>query len=374
MDAIDQLGGDVATAPVCRGLGVARASLYRRRRPQPIPKPRRSRPARSLSPEERQEVLATLHSDRFVDAAPAQVVATLLEEDERYLCSTRTMYRVLDDAKEVRERRNQRQHPNYTKPELLATRPNQVWSWDITKLKGPAKWVYYSLYVILDLFSRYVVGWMLAESERASLAERLIEQTCAKEGIQPGQLLVHADRGSPMTSKSVAMLLADLGVDKTHSRPHVSNDNPYSEAQFRTLKYRPEMPERFGSVQHGREDIHDLMGWYNNDHHHSGIAYLTPATVHRGLADDVLAQRHLIRMAAYAAHPERFVNGPPQLEKLPSAVWINAPTRTAHEDAPGSTIVRPDDPQVVPIQPIFGPGSKIISSPLALATGSRATH
>jgi len=369
MQAAEELAPYVGVSDACRALGVPRATLYRRRRP-PRPKhdAERRRPDRALTPEERQDVLTQLHSERFCDAAPAQVVATLLEEDKRYLCSVRTMYRILAGEKEVRERRNQRRHPSYAKPELLATRPNQVWSWDITKLKGPAKWVYYSLYVILDLFSRYVVGWMLAEAERASLAERLIEATCAKQRIQPGQLTIHADRGSPMIAKPVALLLADLGIDKTHSRPHTSNDNPYSEAHFRTLKYRPEMPERFGSAPHGREVIHDLMDWYNNRHHHSGIAYLTPAMVHHGRSQEVLAARHRVRMAAYEAHPERFVNGKPKLENLPSAVWINAPSKTTHEDAPGSTIVGPDDPEVAPNQSVLGPYPKTISSPLALVT------
>ena len=308
----------------------------------------------ALVPTERQAILDVLHSERFVDQSPAEVYATLLEE-QRYLGSVRTMYRVLAEAHEVRERRAHAQHPSYAKPELVATAPNQVWSWDITKLKGPVPYLYYALYVILDLFSRYVVGWMVAVNESAHLAERLIEQTCAKQGIQPQQLTIHADRGAPMRSKLVALLFSDLGIAASHSRPRVSNDNPFSEAQFRTFKYRPEFPVRFGSLEHARGVSHDLFTWYNNAHHHSGLRYLTPADVHYGRADQVLQVRHRARLAAYAAHPERFVNGPPRPETLPTAVWINPPTRTAVQDAPGTTIVTPDDPQhrvICPPQPI----------------------
>ena len=293
---------------------------------------------------ERQAVLDTLHSDRFVDQSPAEVHATLLEE-QTYLCSPRTMYRVLAGAEEVRERRNQARHPAYTKPELVATGSNQVWSWDITKLKGPVQYVYFSLYVILDLFSRYVVGWMVASHESARLAERLIEETCAKQGIAPHQLTIHADRGAPMRSKLVALLFSDLGIDASHSRPRVSNDNPFSESQFRTLKYRPEFPDRFGSLEHARGVSHDLFGWYNDEHHHSGLTYLTPADVHYGRAVTILEVRHHTRLTAYAAHPERFVKGLPRRETLPTAVWINPPAKTTRQDAPRATIVTPDDPQ-----------------------------
>ena len=311
---------------------------------------------RALGTTERQAVLDVLHSERFVDQSPAEVHATLLEE-QTYLCSPRTMYRVLAAADEVRERRAQARHPVYTKPELVATGPNQVWSWDITKLKGPIPYLYYSLYVILDLFSRYVVGWMVALHENAHLAERLIEQTCAKQGIAPHQLTIHADRGAPMRSKLVALLFSDLGVDASHSRPRVSNDNPFSEAQFRTLKYRPAFPDRFGSLTHARAVSRDLFAWYNDAHHHSGLTYLTPAAVHYDRAATVLAVRHRTRLAAYAAHPERFVQGPPRPETLPTAVWINRPPKSTREDAPGATIVTPDDPQHGVIrrsQPISG--------------------
>ena len=264
-----------------------------------------------------------LHQPRFVDLAPAEVYATLLDEG-RYLCSLRTMYRVLAAAHEVRERRNQLRHVAPT-PELLATRPNEVWSWDITKLLGPAKWTYFYLYVILDIFSRYVVGWMVAHQERAALAERLIEVACETQKIVPGQLTIHADRGASMTSKPVALLLADLGITRTHSRPHVSNDNPFSEAQFKTLKYRPTFPERFGSLQAARAFCQPFFRWYNAEHRHTGIALLTPAMVHDGQAEAVRAQRADVLAAAYAAHPERFVRKPPTPPAVPDTVWINPP-------------------------------------------------
>ena len=297
-----------------------------------------------------------LHSERFVDQAPAEVQATLLEE-QTYLCSTRTMYRILDAAEEVRERRAQARHPAYAKPELVATAPNQIWSWDITKLKGPIPYLSDSLYVILDLFSRYVVGWMVAAHENAHLAQRLIEATCRKQHIGPQQLTIHADRGAPMRSKLVALLFSDLGIEASHSRPRVSNDNPFSEAQFRTVKYRPDFPDRFGSIEHARAIGHDLFAWYNDAHHHSGLSYLTPADVHYGRAATILEVRHHTRLAAYAAHPERFVQGPPRGETLPTAVWIHPPAKVPGEDAPGTTIVTPADPQHGVIsrpQPLLG--------------------
>ena len=346
MRAIEAVTTPGETAALCQSVGVSRASLYRRRCPAPHPTPPRpcAPSPRALGAPERQAVLDVLHSERFIDQSPAEVHATLLEE-QRHLCAPRTMYRVLAAAKEVRERRAQARHPVYAAPELVATRPNQVWSWDITKLKGPIPYLYYSLYVILDLFSRYVVGWMVALHENAHLAARVIEQTCATQGIASHQLTIHADRGAPMRSKFVALLFSDLGIDASHSRPRVSNDNPFSEAQFRTLKYRPEFPGRFGSLAHAREVSRDLFAWYNDAHHHSGLSYLTPAVVHYGHAATVLTVRHRTRLAAYAAHPERFVQGPPRPETLPTAVWINrAPTPT-REDAPGATPVTPDDPQ-----------------------------
>jgi putative transposase len=348
MVAVEQVAMTIGTAPACRVLGVPRASLYRGRRPAGVGRPRPT-PPRALTVVERQGVLDLLHT-RFIDQAPAQVHATLLDEGT-YLCSPRTMYRVLDAADEIKERRDQVRRPHYAAPELLATRPNEVWSWDITKLLGPAKWTYFYLYVILDIFSRYVVGWMLAPYESAALAERLIAETCAKHGIQPGQLTLHADRGASMRSKPVALLLADLGVTKTHSRPHVSNDNPFSEAQFKTLKYCPQFPERFGSIEDGRAFAQPFFRWYNDDHRHSGLGFLTPTVVHFGQATTVRAHRQQVLAAAFAAHPERFVKGRPQPADLPTAVWINPPAKkTTVQDAPATTIVISDDLSVDPIR------------------------
>lgn len=351
MSAIETVAADMPLAPLCQSLGVSRAAVYRRRRPhlqRPDRSPARRPSPRALAPAEREVVLETLHSERFIDAAPTEVHATLLEEGT-YLCSPRTMYRILASEHEVHERRNQLRHPQYVRPELLATAPNQVWSWDITKLKGPRKWSFYMLYVLLDIFSRYVVGWMVALSESGRLAQRLIEESCEKQNIQPGQLTIHADRGAPMISKGLAQLLADLNIEKSHSRPHVSNDNPFSESHFRTMKYRPDFPDRFGSPEHARSVFRSLFSWYNHEHHHSSLAYLAPAVVHHGRTDEVLDARHRTRLAAYAAHPERFINGPPQRVHLPNAVWINPPEKSALQDGPGSTITRPDDPEVVPV-------------------------
>jgi putative transposase len=319
----------VGVLAACAALAVPRATFYRRQRPPEPPRPRPT-PARALPPDKRQEVLATLNSDHFADKAPAQVFAELLDED-RHLCSVRTMYRILDAAGEVRERRDQLRHPQYTKPELLATAPNQVWSWDITKLKGPVKWTYFYLYVVLDIFSRYVVAWMVATRETAALGQELVSTACERQGIQPGQLIVHADRGSPMTAKSTALLYADLGIGKSHSRPRVSNDNPFSESHFKTIKYRPELPERFGSVQDVRSQVGPLFEWYNHEHKHSGLALLSPADVHYGRADAIVAARQQVLDRAYAAHPERFVRGRPTHPAPPAAVWINPPRATEEE-------------------------------------------
>ena len=325
MRATDHLANRVGAVRACGALRVSRASFYRwRRRETPCAAQGRRPHPRALSEQERHGVLETLHEDRFFDQAPAAVYATLLDQGQ-YLCSVRTMYRLLQAHGEVRERRDHLRHPAYEKPELLAIRPNEVWSWDITKLRGPAKWTYYYLYVILDIFSRYVVGWMVAPQEASALATRLIEESCQKQGIVSGQLTVHADRGSSMASKPVAFLLADLGVTKTHSRPHVSNDNPYSESQFKTLKYRPDFPKRFGSIEDARAFCQGFFRWYNREHRHSGIALLTPEVVHFGRADDVLEDRRRVLAAAYAAHPERFVRKAPQPALLPEAAWINPP-------------------------------------------------
>jgi putative transposase len=270
-----------------------------------------------------------------VDLAPAEVFATLLDEG-RYLCSERTMYRILAVNQEVRERREQLRHPAYAVPELMATGPNELWSWDITKLKGPAKWVYFYLYVILDVFSRFVVGWMVAHRESAALAKRLIEESCQRQGISQGQLTLHADRGSSMRSKTVALLLSDLGVTKTHSRPYTSTDNPYSEAQFKTMKYRPEFPDRFGCIQHSRDFCGPFFGWYNHHHRHGSLGLLTPYDVHYGLADQRLAQRARVLLDAYATHPERFPRGVPTPAALPEAVWINKPKECSCGSEDGS--------------------------------------
>jgi putative transposase len=309
---------------------VPRASLYRHLRPsEPVtPAAPRPRPPRTLTSAEQQRVLDVLHSERFQDKAPNEVFATLLDEGT-YLCSVRTMYRILQQAGEVRERRAQLRHPNYQKPQLLATGSNQVWSWDITQLLGPVKWTYFYLYVILDIFSRYVVGWMVAQRESAELAKRLIAETCRKQNIVADQLTIHADRGTSMTSKPVALLLADLGVTKTHSRPHVSDDNPFSESQFKTLKYRPEFPERFGSIQDARAFCQSFFPWYNTEHHHSGIGLLTPEVLHYGRADDIIAQRQVVLRQAFQRNPERFVRAHPRPPARPTAVWINPPPVSA---------------------------------------------
>jgi putative transposase len=324
MKAAKQLSERVGVSAACQALGVPRSTFYRARQPKHDPKPRPT-PERALKPEEQEQVLQVLNSERFQDCTPREVYATLLDKNE-YLCHWRTMYRILEERQQVRERRDQLRHPTYTKPELLATGPNQLWSWDITKLRGPVKWTYYYLYTILDVFSRYVPGWLIAKCESAGLAKQLIAETCAKQGITPDRLTLHADRGGAMRSKTVALLLADLGVTKTHSRPYVSNDNPYSEAQFKTMKYRPDYPDRFGSIQDARAWARLFFHWYDHEHHHSGLALLTPATVHYGQAQAVIDRRQQVLQAAYAAHPERFVRGVPKPPSLPTEVWINKPS------------------------------------------------
>ncbi|MEJ7655629.1 MAG: IS3 family transposase [Thermoleophilaceae bacterium] len=324
-EAVEEITPIVGTRPACRALGAAHATVYRRRRP-PEPRPPRPRlaPARALSDAERQAVLAELRSQRFVDSSPAQVWATLLDEG-RYLASERTMYRLLAARGEVSERRDQLAHPAYERPELLAERANEVWSWDISKLKGPAKWTYFYLYAVLDVFSRYAVAWTVQQRESGPVAEALIAQAIAQQQISRDTLTVHADRGSSMTSKPVAMLLADLGVTKTHSRPYTSTDNPYSEAQFKTLKYRPGFPARFDSIEHARAFCREFFGWYNHDHRHSGIGLMSPATVHYGRAEQAHAERLRVLDAAYAATPERFVRRAPTPPPIPVAAWINKP-------------------------------------------------
>jgi putative transposase len=323
METVREMGPRLGIAPTCTALGLARATYYRRMR---LAKPRALRPPtkQALSLVERQAVLAALHEDRFIDLAPTEVYAQLLDEGQ-HLCSIRTMYRVLAENEEVRERRRQRLHPVYAKPELIATAPNQVWSWDITKLLGPATWTYYYLYVLLDIFSRYVVGWLVADAESAALAKRLIAESCARQNIEPGQLIIHMDRGSAMRSKTLAQTLASLGVTKSHSRPHVSDDNPFSESQFKTLKYRPDFPTRFDSLMHSEMHGQDFFPWYNEEHHHVALGLMTPHDIHYGLAQKKWDRRAEALAAKYAAHPERFPRGMPTPPPLPVAAWINRP-------------------------------------------------
>ncbi len=332
-EAIALLAPRIGTRAACAASGVPQATWYRRHRISPpppkvtpVPHTERLQP-RALAPAERTAIGDALHSDRFADLAPDEIWATLLDEGT-YLGSVSTCYRVLREAGESRERRAQATHPAAVKPELIAAGPNQVYSWDITKLHGPAKWTYYHLYVILDIFSRYVVGWMVATCESAALAEKLIAATCHKQGIGRGQLSIHADRGFSMTSKPVALLLADLGVTQSHSRPHVSNDNPYSEAQFKTLKYRPGFPARFTSIEAARAHCQRFFTWYNTEHRHSGLGLHTAADVHHGHAAAIREQRAAVLSAACAAHPERFVRQQPKPPRLPACSWINPPVQT----------------------------------------------
>ena len=328
-EAITELSAVVGTTAACAAVGRPRSTHYRwHRKSPPPPEPERvaAPQPRALSDVERKEVLRVLHEPDHIDEAPATVYAKLLDEG-LYLASVPTMYRILRAAGEVRERRRQATHPAHKKPELVATAPNEVWSWDITKLLGPVKWTYYYLYVIIDIYSRHVPGWMLARSEDNRLAKALLGEAVDRQGIGRDQLTVHSDRGGPMIAKPVAHLLADLGVTKTHSRPHVSNDNPYSESQFRTLKYRPDFPRRFGSFEDAHAHSGRFFDWYNNDHRHSGIGYHTPADLHYGRAEIIRAQRAHVLEAAYAAHPERFVRKPPNPPELPEAAWINQPPK-----------------------------------------------
>lgn len=337
MAGVQELTAALGTGAACRALGVWRGAPARRQamlRRKAFVGPLAQRAARPIPPlaldaQERQELLQTLNGVRFADVAPAAVHATLLDEG-RYLGSVRTMYRLLAADGGSRERRDQLMHPAYAKPELLATGPNQVWSWDITKLKGPVKWTCFHLYVILDIFSRCVVGWLIALRESAELAEQLIAETVARHAILPGTLTLHADRGASMRSKPVAALLVDLDIAKSHSRPHVSDDNPYSESQFKTMKYRPDFPERFGSIEDAREHCQSFFPWYNGVHRHSGVGYMTPNSVHHGQAQAMLIARQATLDAAFLAHPNRFKNKNPRPHALPTAAWINPPPQEKH--------------------------------------------
>ena len=332
MDALAALPPTSGTgAATCAALGLSRASLHRHRNrltrklPEPLPRPS---PPRTLNAAQRQAVLEQLRAPRFADLAPAEIYATLLDEGI-YYCSIRTMYRILDEHNEIRERRNQLRHPIYTKPELIAEAPNTVWSWDITKLMGPEKWTYFYLYVIIDIYSRRVVGWCVVDAENASLFQELFEDTILKNEVLPGQLTLHADRGAPMTAKATAHLLADLGVTKSHSRPHNSNDNPFSESHFKTLKYQPRFPKRFGCMEDARQFCREFFAWYNQDHHHIGLGLMTPDQVHYGQVDAVHAARQHTLNRAFNANPERFVKKPPAPPAKPTAVWINPPHQKA---------------------------------------------
>jgi len=331
MLAVAELAPHVGLRRACRAFGLNHGFVYRDRIRRRVPTSRcmsrvRPRPPLALSIAEQNILLGLLNSDRFADVAPATVYATLLDEDH-YHGSIRTMYRLLAVQNQTGERRNQRIHPPYAKPELLAIRPNEVWSWDITKLKGPAKWTSFHLYVILDIYSRYVVGWLIAYRESAELAQQLIAETVEKENIAPGTLTLHADRGTSMRSKPVAALLVDLNVAKTHSRPHVSDDNPYSEAQFKTLKYRPDFPDRFGSIEDARAHCQQFFRWYNHDHRHSGIGLMAPAAVHDGTATTLTEQRAITLNVAFTANPIRFKGKAPKPPALPTAAWINPPKK-----------------------------------------------
>jgi len=307
---------------LCVALSEPRSSWYRSLKPRPVNSPA-PWSARRLTDAEELRVLDTLNSERFQEMAPGEIYATLLDEDV-YLCSERTMYRILSKHGQNVIRR-QSAPRIYAKPELLATRPNELWSWDITKLKGPVKWTYYYLYKVLDVFSRYVVGWMVATRESADLAKDLIEEACRKQEIVPGTLTIHSDNGGPMKAFTFSQLLTDLGVAKSHSRPSVSNDNPFSESAFKTLKYRPGYPERFGSIEDARMFCREFFTWYNTQHRHSGIAMLTPENVHYHTHQNVLNARVLTLVNAYQLHPERFVKGVPRVHNVPTKVWINKP-------------------------------------------------
>ena len=335
MKAVNILAPDVGMARACAALRVHRTGVYRddaRRRllcPLPVTRLPRPVPPLALNDAERQALKDVLCSERFADCAPPTIYATLLDEGA-YLGSVRTMYRLLAIDGQARERRNQRIHPVYAKPELLATGPNEVWSWDITKVKGPVKWTCFHLYVILDIFSRYVVGWMIAPRESAQLAEQLIADTVARQNIAPGTLTLHADRGTSMRSKSVAELLVDLEVTKSHSRPYVSDDNPFSEAQFKTFKYRPDFPARFGCIEDARAHCQAFFLWYNDSHRHSGIGYMTPAAVHHGQAQAWFEQRARTLDVVFMANPKRFKRNCPQPPSLPVAAWINPPKKESN--------------------------------------------
>jgi putative transposase len=329
MNEIKQVHHDhrIEIKTLCHALLIPKASYYRNEKKQLFDQTgscSRGAPKNALNDAEKQGVLDLLHTERFVDKTPYDVYYGLLGEGV-YTCSVRTMYRLLEAQGENKDRRRQRAHRNDIKPELLAVRPNEVWSWDITKLRTTQKWSYLHLYVIMDVFSRCVVGWMIAERESQDLAKQLIQESALKQGIQPGQLTLHADNGASMKSHTVAQLLEYLGISKTHSRPYVSDDNPFSEALFKTYKYFPEFPGKFETLCAGETFSAKFFNWYNKEHFHSGIAWLTPESVHCGYAEALLERRHQAQMQAYKINPLRFNNKQPEKKKLPEAVYINPP-------------------------------------------------
>lgn len=328
IDVAEALAAQVGVSRACDALNVPRSRVYRSRHPSLMPLARPT-PTHALSETERSAVREMLNSERFMDQAPRQVYAELLDEG-RYLCSVSTMYRVLRAHEEVQERRQVRRHPVYRKPELLATAPNQVWSWDISLMRGPVKWTHFALYTVLDIFSRYVVGWMIATAQTSDLARQLVSESARRQGILPGQLTLHSDNGTPMKGKPLVALLEELGIDRSHSRPHTSDDNPFSEAQFKTMKYRPNYPDRFPDIETARTWARHFFDWYNHQHYHSGLNLLTPASVHSGHAETIQQQRQAVMTAAYATHPSRFSQGLPQVKGAPEAVWINPPTERTH--------------------------------------------
>lgn len=319
----------------CALLGLPRATVYWLRRPktEPVKAYPRADPANSLSPEERRHFLGLAHSELFIDKTPYEIYYSLLDQGE-YLCSPSTMYRILRESGEVRERREQRRLPTYQRPELLATAPCQLWSWDITWLRGPSRGTWYYLYVLLDVFSRLVVGWLLANRESEEFSKMLLEDSYIKHDIKPGQITAHSDRGPSMTAQGVTEFMGKLGIEQSLSRPYTSDDNPYSEAQFKTLKYRPLFPDRFGCHEDTLGHLRGFFPWYNDEHYHSGLCWLTPADVHYGRGQEILAVRHQTLMAAYHRHPKRFLNGPPRLKKLPEKVWINKPFEEVYSANP----------------------------------------
>lgn len=332
----ETLGAQIGLQRACEVLGVPRSGVYRRRRPRPPRTPsRRPRPRRSLTEAQRQEVLAEARSERFMDRSPEHIVTTLLEEG-KYYCSIRTLYRLLAKGGETTPRRRQRKHPPYRRPELMANAPNQTWTWDITLLRGPHRGSYYRLYVVLDLFSRYTVGWLLARTENGKLAARLLRDACEKEGIEQSQLIVHADRGTAAASQSVADMLSTLGVSRSFSRPRVSDDNPHSESFFKHLKYGPHFPDRFASFAEALAFCREFFAWYNHEHRHSGLAFFTPSAVHHGKVEQLATIRNDALAAAYALHPERFVHGPPSTRLPPEAVYINPPEDITKSQIKGS--------------------------------------